>query len=649
MNALPVPLPPEHIPAGTRPWQSADARQWAAAVPGRHTHPLWACLALLAATIWAIVADDTVVCTTAAPCGPEWWGTTLAGLALLELYWVWRQPGLALLVIGPLSAMVLLSSEALGTAPGVARLGVLAAVGFTAVTLLERLSARHRQRVLAERAAGPVRHPLPARAMRFRRGRASLTLAVPLLAVAAYAAWQGVDGVARDEERAARADLVRAEVIQRGEESVTVALPGAKELKLEAHYPEHHPVGGETAVLVGKDADDGWARLVSEPYDASGWQLVLLAAALPGLALVGNGIDGRRRHARLRAGPVPALSVLVREEKDGADTLVYAADDLAGERPILRFYSSEQYENEDGDEDGDEHDGADGGDRGQAPEDQDAAQQALGEAMASIAAVFRDTEEEPPLREAVLYGAPHAGGEVISVAVDDDEVVVECSVAPVRTEGTGLLPSPTGTKRGTGDSGLRPPEETAVLMTPTDRPRRWSAGPAGRTGGALMLAVEVGVIWGLLSRSDGFGLSWFVLLAFLPSAVSAIGTALNWRITADRSGLWIAGAWRVRQVTWDEFEGIDRSEDAIFVRGRAPGDGDSGVRIALRHAGWPWLERKLGAEAVSVRAVEEIRALHRYPGLRPTEDSVPGEHGMPLGPVAVVASVVWAAVVLLLS
>ncbi|MET9979867.1 AfsR/SARP family transcriptional regulator, partial [Streptomyces microflavus] len=33
-----------------------------------------------------------------------------------------------------------------------------------------------------------------------------------------------------------------------------------------------------------------------------------------------------------------------------------------------------------------------------------------------------------------------------------------------------------------------------------------------------------------------------------PRVVSAVSTALTWRITADRDGLWVTGAWRVRQL-----------------------------------------------------------------------------------------------------
>ncbi|WP_156723477.1 hypothetical protein [Streptomyces apocyni] len=672
MIDFPVSLPPEHIPAGTPAWQSADARRWAATVPGRWTHPLWASLALLATTLWAVlVVDTTPVCTQAAPCGPEWWGMTLAGLALLELYWIWRQPALALLVIGPLTGTVLLSAEALGTTPGTARIAVLVAAVFAALTLLERVAARQRQRTLAERAAGPGRHPAPASAIRFKRGRASMIMAAPLLAVAVFAAWQGVDAVARDQARAARATLVRAQVTEQGEESLTVRLPDGGKLTLDALSPENHPVGTETAVLV-EEYDGGgedtvgaisgapWARLVAEPYDASGWQLLLLGAALPGLAFLSNGIDGRRRRTRLNAGPLPVLRVLVREG-DTADTYVYAADDLAGEHPIFRVYTARVDDPTD-DEHGEhgEHGDSEGG----------RADHAATEAVAAFAAAFRNLESSEPLREAVLYGSPHTGGELTLVATDDDEVVVECSAAPVRTPRAfaGLLPSGTGAKLPTGPgpgddhrdrdpapeapgrerTRMRSPEETAASITPTERPQRWSAGPVGRAGGVLMLVVETAVIWGLLNDPDGFRLSWVFALAFLPTAVNAIAVALNWRITADRSGLWVAGAWRVRHITWADLDRAEHTGDGIVLHARAPQPGKDAVRVSLICAGWPWLERRLGADTVSLRAVEEIRALHTYPALRPTEDSAPGDQGMPLGPLAVVATVVWAAVVLLL-
>lgn len=52
-----------------------------------------------------------------------------------------------------------------------------------------------------------------------------------------------------------------------------------------------------------------------------------------------------------------------------------------------------------------------------------------------LAATLRADGPAPPLREAVLYGAPYTGAEVAFVARDDEndpEVAVECSVTSVK-------------------------------------------------------------------------------------------------------------------------------------------------------------------------------------------------------------------------
>ncbi|GAA1910063.1 hypothetical protein GCM10009716_19910 [Streptomyces sodiiphilus] len=627
-----VPLPPEHLPAGTPSWRSEDVRRWLAASPARWTNPLWSCTALVLASVWAVISIDEPVCTVNSPCGPQWWGMTLAGVALLELYWVARQPRLALLVLGPLTVLMLLTDDMMGEAPFTGNLPFLAAAAFTVAALLERLAAGARQRQLAERTAGSARHPLPAQAAAFRRGRIAFVLASALLAVAGFALWKGLAGVAGDEGRAARADRIEAEVTGRDEDSVTVALPGG-ERTLEALYPENHPVGERTAVLV----DGSWARLVSEPYDAFGWQMLLLATGVPGIAALVNGVDGRRRGLRLRSQPQPALRVLVREGPGDSRIRVFAADDPAGSEPALLVHALPV-------------------DSDEIPDDPEATAAAAEEARQVMREVLRGSDTEPPLREAVLYGAPGSGADIAFLAMPeagDEEPVLEFGVTPVRPasgragrqRAAGAAGHGEGRDGGRGGGARRerprsrPAAEVAAGMTPSERPLSWSAGAASRGVAAFLLLVNVGFIWAV--TSDGFGWSALLAVAGLPVLATSVATAANWRVTADRNGLWVAGPWRVRQVRWEELTGVRGHEDALTIVGRHR-------QIRLGPLGWGWLERKTRGRAVSDRAVEEIRALIHYPELRPAQEADPAQQGMPLGPAAVAAGVLWGAAVLFL-
>ncbi|MYR37954.1 hypothetical protein GTX14_17515, partial [Streptomyces sp. SID4944] len=96
MNKAPLPLPAEHIPPGAADWRTPDAQRWLAAVPARWAHPLWAVLALVAAGVWYMEGSPAAACTSAAPCGTDWPGLLMAVVLVLTLYWVWRQPRLAL-------------------------------------------------------------------------------------------------------------------------------------------------------------------------------------------------------------------------------------------------------------------------------------------------------------------------------------------------------------------------------------------------------------------------------------------------------------------------------------------------------------------------------------------------------------------------
>jgi hypothetical protein len=395
-----APLPAGYLPPGGRDWLRADARRWRAAAPAPWARPAWSVLALVGTALWAAAATPAPACTEAVPCGPAWAGMYLLIAALLQLWAVWRLPAVALAALGPVVAVVLAADDALGAAPATPRLAVAAAAAYAAAALYRRCAAARAQRRLAASAAGPVRQPMPATAVRHRSGRTRLALSAVLLAVAAFAAGQGYAGVADDRAHARRAERVWGVVTGQGDEHVTVALPGDTERVVPAW--QEHRRGNEVAVLV----DGDWARLVAEPYDAFGWQLLLTAVAVPGLALAAAGVRARRADRALTGVAPPALRVRVRRGGDG-DPRVYAADDRAGAVPLLRLRTRVAFQVAGPAPDPDEED-------------------------------LPDEEEPARWSEAVLHGLPVHGGEVALTCADEWDprrvLLVRGTVAPARPD-----------------------------------------------------------------------------------------------------------------------------------------------------------------------------------------------------------------------
>jgi hypothetical protein len=156
---------------------------------------------------------------------------------------------------------------------------------------------------------------------------------------------------------------------------------------------------------------------------------------------------------------------------------------------------------------------------------------------------------------------------------------------------------------------------------------------------AVLGAVFVAAV--LKFALDDMGVDTLLPLLGLALAPGGLSIFLNWRVTADRSGLWLAGAYKVRQVTWEELRAVGCTGGALEIR-------RVGGRTWAPSLGWPWMERRLRLRPSYVRAVEEISAMHAHPELRPTEESPDRDHGLPLGPLLTVLYVLWAAALLIL-
>ncbi|WP_183154904.1 hypothetical protein [Streptomyces shenzhenensis] len=524
---------------------------------------------------------------------------TEVGLAVGLLYWLARLPELTLIAAPALAAMV-----AWGEVPGadrmsqVANFAVIGAVAFGWAAARERLAARSRQRRLVERTAG-VRHRLPEPAGPLVRGRFPLAAGLVLCAVAAGAVLLGLSGIRADERHADRATHITATVIHRGEETVRVRTDDERRITVDASYPEDYGVGSTVTVL----EDGSWRRLAAEPYDAFGWQLLILAAGLPGLSFLTVGVLARRRAVALRRAPVPALRVLDRTDYEGR-TWIYAADDTAGQTALFTCLCTAMLPDED---------------------------ELVGRIQEKAEDEFRvDTR----LHEAVLLGAPYEGGELVLVTTDraGDPIVIR-TAGPVRLPRTGKKPLLGATVLDPDTSGPQRQDRIdriATTLAPTGRPMRWGPGPVARTAGlALTAGLTAGVSFTAHSlATDGF--HWHLLLPplMLPIWIRFAAVLLNWRATADSTGLWLTGAWTVRHVPWERLRAAEYTDEGGVEIRRSDGS-----TWHLTGLGEPRLERRLRLRPSYVRMAEEVTALHAHPELRPVEPSPPSDHGLPLGPV----------------
>ncbi|MFE7842159.1 hypothetical protein ACFU53_40710 [Streptomyces sp. NPDC057474] len=378
-----------------------------------------------------------------------------------------------------------------------------------------------------------------------------------------------------------------------------------------------------------------------------------------GLTALLSGWLGRRRAAALRRAPVPVVRVLVRDGVDG-DVEVFAADDVEALRPLFTVAAEEWYD-DDSDEEFEERIGREEAD----------------ELLEAVENDDDDDEQPGPLREAVLYGPPHDGAEIVIVSAagkpeepepsqgpvdlekpgaqggtdgaegaggSPSELVVESSSGPVRPLSDRAVrrrvaAQQAGARRSAVHEELRATAVTESRARLGEEPvpvRRWRAGWADWTA-ALVTIFLIAAI-GLYPNGLGQHVLGGLLGVF---GVLTLPQLLLWRITADRSGLWLSGWRRTRHIEWDHLMAVRCSGSVLTVDSRRA----SFPTWTVRAERWRWLERKLRLVHPYERTAAEITAMWREPALRPE-----GEHrgrGMPLWPLSVVLAVVWVAALVL--
>ncbi|MGI5457359.1 hypothetical protein ACQEWB_30170 [Streptomyces sp. CA-249302] len=430
---------------------------------------------------------------------------------------------------------------------------------------------------------------------------------------------------------------------------VAVVFGWAAHLRLRARAGQRDAAlaaaGGVTAVLpdakrpLGRGKLFGWlgpvlcalggALAAVAPYaDAVDDRRAGVAAGLSlvgvGLTTLLSGLLGRRRAAALRAAPAPVLRVLVREGRSGSHE-VFASDDLGALRPLFTVTVTEVDEADAGDLDDEEI-------------------EELADRLAS--------DEPGSLREAVLYGAPHDGAEVLIVSAArkaGEPPVVERSIGPVRPVPEGLVrlelrKEKQSAKLAAVYEELTGAAERAVAGDPYrlggKGVRRWRAGwpdwvtAAGASGWAVHFS-----FWG----EDG-AFRYVLGGAMGVVAVLMLPKWIVWRITADAEGLWFNGFRRAQHIAWDHIRVVECGSSVLKIDSRRASFDEWSV-VGFR---WPWLERRWGRIHRYERAAAEITAMWRDPSLRPLGTAGERERRRLLWPVGVLVAVVWVAGLVLL-
>ncbi|MGW0595855.1 hypothetical protein ACWD11_01775 [Streptomyces sp. NPDC002776] len=333
-------------------------------------------------------------------------------------------------------------------------------------------------------------------------------------------------------------------------------------------------------------------------------------AAAVGFLLIGVGLTvlvsgglGRVRASRLGSGPAPVLRVLVRDDP-AALTEVFAADDVAARRPLFAISVMPL-------DAGEEEPGVD-----DEVDDDDDDDDGLLERM--------DDDAPGPLREALLYGVPYDGAEVVIVSADEDPdhpPFVERSVGAVRP--VRVVPS-----------AAEAPVEVAIVARPV---LRWRAGRLDWLAAVLLAQWGVWLSWAVFTDA-GVPL-WQQALVLVVGLYGAarVPVKVGWRITADRAGLWINGLFKVTHIPWDDFRSARHQSMELKLRWRG---GHSWTVAAPR---WQWLERRRALTHPYDRLAAELTTLCADPGLRPTGEAEGRERGRLLWPWALVLAVAWVA------
>jgi hypothetical protein len=374
-------------------------------------------------------------------------------------------------------------------------------------------------------------------------------------------------------------------------------------------------LAGSTAGLWGSAEDQEGA-----------WVVTVFLAGLGATALTSAWL-GRQRAGALRGAPVPVLRVLVRDDAQGG-TEVYAADDLAAERPLFTVDLTSFDEDDD-----DEEDEAHGEEDGEDPAGDDELRRVL---------LGLDDDTLGPVREAVLYGAPFDGAEVLVVSADEDPEqppLTEWSAGPVRPLSPDAGRRRVARYREHAADSLQlelQGRELAEQRAATGKVRWWRAGWLDWLATAILVLWILWLPLGWLYEPDVPMWKLVVLPLFGLLCAPHVSMKLAWRVTADRSGIWISGLRGPRHVPWDDLRFVRRRSLELKIDWQ---DGTWSVSAPR----WGWLQRRRGLTHPYDALAAELTAMRLDADLRPTGESGAAQRGRPHWPLAAVLAAVWVA------
>ncbi len=307
---------------------SLDGRRaaswWAARIP------VWVLPSLICAWFVAVLAAKVgsgPACSATDPgsCGPDL-GSALFGASLLGVpVLLWWSP-----VAGAAAGIVFGVADVLVDTNGSAR--VAFAVYGVACGVVAAWLARVRttQRAVFDQPAGmPVTLPR-VRPGGPRRSRLLAAAALTVVAVGLYA-WYDHLGAVEDDHIAA-AGVESVQIVAVGDGRITVVLASGLPHTVVVSDAGIYPTGSSVRVLTDP-GDPDWIRLVAEPDDPSGWAAGAFGAVAVALALMSREFVGWRARRGLVTGRHRGVQVRIMTDERGA-ALVYAVDDVVGERPL---------------------------------------------------------------------------------------------------------------------------------------------------------------------------------------------------------------------------------------------------------------------------------------------------------------------------
>jgi hypothetical protein len=387
---------------------------------------------------------------------------------------------------------------------------------------------------------------------------------------------------------------------------------------LDVQWQRQPQPGEPVTLLVNGDS----VRAAGDDYDLSGQVAFGGLSALVGLLLLGSAAAANARRARPAfEGSAPALAVRVRTDARG-DLLVLPLDGPPGRPALWRMVERDRYL-------WSPYGGPDGEGPAWVPEDMKT--EGEGEypdpPSGGAGRYGRPTSAEAAARlvrarrsvPAVLYRGPDGPDRQLLVRPglrDGDPRWVAAVVASVAR-------APRANRKAEG----RREEELAVAKLtaravaaappagPDARPvaaRRWEIplplrvlpGPAmALLLGAAVVYLSGGGWWQGLLRPLWFG----------SSAILACGHALSWQIVADRDGLRVATALRVRHFRWQQITAAAVHRRRLIIRLRGGAD--------LSVTGWLMsrLARHLGERYDPVELARVVATAAHRPDLRPKQ------------------------------